>query len=247
MVYLSIAIPAYNEEKRIGKTLERVRKFLAAKNYEWEIIVVDDGSRDKTAEAAAGLNDGRISVIRNSSNRGKGYAVRRGVLDAAGEVVLFSDADLSTPIEELDRMLVWMDRGYDVVIGSRAAAGAFIELYQPWYRVALGKAFNLLVRAFLLDGFEDTQCGFKCFRREAGRAVFSRTRINGFAFDVEALLIARRLGCRIKEMPVRWRNSPESKVSVVGGSLGIFTDLVRIKLYDRDFSRYYKRPDEQNR
>ncbi len=200
--------------------------------------MVDDGSTDKTADTVRRLisendnDDKRLSCYRNPVNRGKGYSVRRGMLEAKGEVVLFSDADLSTPIEELKKMLLCIDDGFDVVIGSRALPGSVIELYQPWYRVLLGKFFNLVVSIFVLNGFKDTQCGFKCFKKEAAFSIFKMQSIDGFAFDVESLLIANRLGFKIKEVPVRWKNAADSKVKILSGSVRVFIDLFKIKLLD---------------
>ncbi|HLA50820.1 MAG TPA: dolichyl-phosphate beta-glucosyltransferase, partial [Thermodesulfobacteriota bacterium] len=176
----------------------------------------------------------RLKVITNPINRGKGYSVKRGILVSKGEIVLFSDADLSTPIEELDKMLPWIDdKGYYVVIGSRALPDSIIEVSQPWYRQTMGKIFNLFVRAFVLKGFKDTQCGFKCFKREAALKIFNLQRLNRFTFDVEILLIAKRLGLKIKEVPVRWINSSESKVGIITGSLCMLWELLMIRIYDR--------------
>ena len=234
MVYLSIVIPAYNEEERIASALLKVINFLSVKKYLWEIIVVDDGSTDRTSEAVEKLikNDERLAVIKNSVNRGKGYSIRTGVFASKGEVILFSDADLSTPIEELDKILPLIHVGYDIVIGSRALPNSIVEVPQSWHRQTMGKIFNILVRLFILNGFKDTQCGFKCFKREAAMRIFSLQRISGFAFDVEILLIAKRLGLKIKEAPVRWINSPESKVNLISGSLSMLFELLKIKLYD---------------
>jgi dolichyl-phosphate beta-glucosyltransferase len=231
-VFLSIVIPAFNEESRIGPTLRRVRGYLAGKDFASEIIVVDDGSRDRTAAAATealpASAEGRL--LSRARNRGKGYAVREGVLAARGDWILFSDADLSTPIEEMDKFLARLDEGFDVLIGSRALPGSAILVRQSPIREAMGKTFNLLVRLLVLRGFRDTQCGFKLFRREAARAVFSAARIAGFGFDVEALRLCRALGVRVLEIPVVWRNSAPSKVRLVSGSLGMIADLVRIRL-----------------
>ena len=178
MIFLSVIIPAYNEEMRITGTLQKILAYLCTKEYLWEIIVVDDGSIDKTSEAAKGIRkDERLTVMRNPVNRGKGYSVKKGVLASRGDVILFSDADLSTPIEELDKMLPWFKIGYDVVIGSRALPDSMVEVYQPWYRQAMGKIFNVLVRTFVLKGFKDTQCGFKCFTGDAAMKIFGIQRL----------------------------------------------------------------------
>lgn len=233
MIYLSIIIPAYNEEKRIISTLSKVLDYLSTKNYDWEIILVDDGSTDRTTDAAReAVKDKRLKVIKNPINKGKGYSVKRGILASKGEVVLFSDADLSTPIEELDKMLLWINKGYDIVIGSRGLADSIIEAPQPWHRQTMGKLFNLLARLLVLDGFRDTQCGFKCFKRDAAVHIFSLQRLIGFTFDVEVLYIAKKIGLKIKDAPVRWINSPDSRVGIVSGSLSMLIELFKIRFYD---------------
>lgn len=223
---LSVVIPAYNEGQRLPPTLERIQRHLASRPGGHEIIVVDDGSTDATAEVAT--RAGAI-VLRNEGNRGKGYSVRRGMLHAQGDRRLMTDADLSTPIEELERLMACLDEGHDVVIASRAMAGSRIEIHQPWYRENLGRAFNVLVRILVLPGLHDTQCGFKLFTAAAARDAFSASRLNGFSFDVEALVAARRRGYRIAEIPVTWRNDEASRVGMVRGGMA-FLDLVRIRL-----------------
>jgi dolichyl-phosphate beta-glucosyltransferase len=214
-----------NEAERLPRTLERIATHLGGRRGTWEIVVVDDGSRDRTAERAEAAG---ATVLRNEANRGKGYAVRRGMLAARGARRLMTDADLSTPIEELERLGARMDEGHDVVIGSRALPGARIEVRQPWYRENMGRLFNLFVRALAVPGVMDTQCGFKLFTAAAARDVFSAMRLDGFSFDVEALFLARRKGYRIAEVPVVWRNDAASRVSLVRGFLA-FPDLLRIR------------------
>jgi dolichyl-phosphate beta-glucosyltransferase len=214
-----------NEAERLPRSLERIAAHLGGRGGKWEIVVVDDGSRDRTAERAEAAG---ATVLRNEGNRGKGYAVRRGMLAARGERRLMTDADLSTPIEELERLGARMDEGYDVVIGSRALPGARIEVRQPWYRENMGRLFNLFVRALAVPGVTDTQCGFKLFTAAAARDVFAATRLDGFSFDVEALFLARRKGYRIAEVPVVWRNHAASRVSLLRGFLA-FPDLLRIR------------------
>jgi dolichyl-phosphate beta-glucosyltransferase len=204
---LSVVIPTYNEACRIGPSLELVWNYLCA-NYGrggFEIIVVDDGSRDRTATLVEEFTSRgpEIRLIRLPMNRGKGAAVRAGMLAAAGEAVLFSDADLSTPIEQVEGTLRLLREGSDVVIGSRALAQSQVLTRQAPLRESLGRLFNRLIRACLGIPFPDTQCGFKLFRREAAREVFQRARTDGFAFDVEAILLALQLGYVIREMPVR--------------------------------------------
>jgi dolichyl-phosphate beta-glucosyltransferase len=230
-VFLSVVVPAYDEEERIGPSLAAIGSYLGSKPFSSEVIVVDDGSGDRTAEVAAAARGIPSRVIRLERNRGKGRAVREGVLAAAGEVILFSDADLSTPITELDKFLPRLERGDDVVIGSRALADSVIEVRQSRPRETMGKAFNLLVRILVLRGFRDTQCGFKAFRRAAAMDLFSRLRTTGFAFDVEILMLARRLGCRVAEVPVVWRNSPSSRVRLVRSSWRMLRELLKIRTF----------------
>lgn len=220
-------IPAYNEALRLPSTLSRVRQHLAARKGEHEIVVVDDGSTDATAEVARAAG-GAVRVLRHQPNRGKGYAARRGMLAATGDRRLMTDADLSTPIEELAGLEAALDRGYDVAIGSRAVDGARIEVRQPAYREAMGRLFNVLVQGLLLPGLSDTQCGFKLFTARAAEAAFGPCRLDGFSFDVEALYAARRRGLRIAEVPVVWRNDAATRVSLGGGGAA-FADLLRIR------------------
>jgi dolichyl-phosphate beta-glucosyltransferase len=224
---LSVVIPSFNEAGRLPATLARIREHLAARGRPHEIVVVDDGSTDATAEVARAAG-GVVRVLRHQPNRGKGYATRRGMLAATGETRLMTDADLSTPIEDLASLEAALARGYDVAIGSRAVAGARIEVRQPAYREAMGRLFNLLVQALLLPGLSDTQCGFKLFTAEAAEAAFSVCRLDGFSFDVEALYAARRRGLRIAEVPVVWRNDAATRVSLGGGGAAFF-DLLRIR------------------
>jgi len=231
---LSIIIPAYNEEKRLAGALAKMQDYLSARDYKWEIIVVDDGSADRTSDIAKEvIKGGNLMVIKNPTNCGKGYSVRTGVLASKGNIVLFSDADLSTPIEEFDKMLPCIEKGYDIVIGSRMLPESVIEVRQPRYREIMGKTFNILIRTLGLGRFKDTQCGFKCFRREAALKIFNLQKINGFAFDVEILYIAQKFGLKIKDVPVRWINSPDSRVGIVGGSLSMLMALLKIKFYER--------------
>jgi dolichyl-phosphate beta-glucosyltransferase len=172
---------------------------------------------------------GSHQILCNEQNRGKGYSVRRGALEAAGEVVLFSDADLSTPIEEVEKLERALRDGADVAIGSRALAESDIQIRQPFYRERMGKVFNLLVRLLVFPGISDTQCGFKAFTREATREIFSRQTLPGFAFDVEILYIARLLRCRVKEVPVIWRDSPQTKVGALRDSFRMFRDILKVR------------------
>jgi dolichyl-phosphate beta-glucosyltransferase len=224
---LSVVIPAYNEARRLPATLTRVTEYLGKAKRAGEVVVVDDGSSDATADAARAAG-GAVRVLRHQPNRGKGYAVRRGMLAATGGRRLMTDADLSTPIEELVRLEAELDRGADVAIGSRAVAGARIEVHQPAYREAMGRLFNVLVQALLLPGLADTQCGFKLFTAAAAETAFGACRLDGFCFDVEALYVARRRGLRIAEVPVVWRNDAATRVGLGGGGVA-FADLLRIR------------------
>jgi len=216
-IELSVIVPAYKEEQRLGPTLVRIREYLSGRDGTSEIIVVDDGSSDRTSEVAmehlAGYPNAK--VLRNEPNAGKGYSVRRGMLAARGEYCLFSDADLSTPIEEFDKLHAAHQAGAAVAIGSRALATSQIEKHQPLTRELAGRAFNLFIRTFIMHGIRDTQCGFKSFRRETITPVFGRQTIDRWGFDVEILYIAKRLGFEVAEVPVRWLNDEASKVSAV--------------------------------
>lgn len=227
---LSIVVPAYNEARRILPSLASVFANMETRHLPYEVLVVDDGSTDDTAAVIRQHFGERpqLRLLSYGGNRGKGYAVRFGAGQATGDVVLFSDADFSTPIEELDKMLPLLEQGYDMVIGSRAMKGAEIRERQPFYREGAGKLFNLLVRLLVAPEFHDTQCGFKCYRREALRPVLERLQIDGFAFDVEMIALARAAGLRIAEVPVVWINSPTSKVGV-GGGAAAFLDLIGIR------------------
>jgi dolichyl-phosphate beta-glucosyltransferase len=226
---LSVVIPAYNEAKRLPLTLTRIRAFLDARGEDYEIVVADDGSRDDTARCARESGGPHLVLLSGGPNRGKGHAVRRGMLAARGALRLMSDADLSTPIEELGLLEARLREGRDVVIASRAAAGARIEVRQPFFREAAGRLFNALVRLLLVPGIADTQCGFKLFTAAAATASFEPAQLDGFSFDVEALFIARRRGLRIAEVPVRWRNDEATHVSAWRGATA-FLDLFRIRL-----------------
>jgi dolichyl-phosphate beta-glucosyltransferase len=224
---ISIIVPAFNEEKRLPETLRAIQRYLAASGWEFaEVIVVDDGSRDNTVEAACRAG---ARVLRNPGNRGKGYTVRHGMLEAQGDWALFTDADLSAPIEELGKL--WRaaeDARAQVAIGSRALDRSLIGVHQPFFREASGRIFNLAMRAVTCLPFHDTQCGFKLFETRAAREIFRRQRLNGFGFDVEILFIARRLGCRAVEVPVRWDDVAGTKVSLVRG-LAAFLDPLRVR------------------
>jgi dolichyl-phosphate beta-glucosyltransferase len=231
-IYLSVVIPAHNEADRIGPTLERVVAYLCRQPYSWEVVVVDDVSSDATAEVVARYQRGeaRVRLVQRTADPGKGAAVQAGMLAAQGRRVLFSDADLSTPIEELEKMCDAVEReGYDVAIGSRALPESDLRVRQPWYREMMGRGFNLMVRLVALRGFKDTQCGFKLFRGEVVGDLFRRQTIMGFAFDVEILYLAVQRGLRVKEAPVTWINSRRSKVDPIRDSLRMARDMIGIR------------------
>ena len=228
-------IPAFNEARRIGATLEAVAGYLRDRNTEAEVIVVDDGSEDDTVALVTRYAEEHpvppVRLVHNGANRGKGYSVRHGVLEAEGNVVLFTDADGSTPIAEAPKLLRRLASGEaDVAIGSRELPESDLALPQPRHRRLMGWVFRNLVRLLVVRGFRDTQCGFKAFAREAARDVFGRQTLDGFAFDVEVLFLARRLGYRVAEVPVRWLDSRHSRVRVGRDSLRMFLDLFRIRL-----------------
>ena len=217
---LSLVIPAYNEEKRLPVSLARIADWLGSRTpaISAEVLVVDDGSSDRTAAVAEKTAGGlglAFRVIRLPENRGKGAAVRAGALEAKGAHVLVTDADLSTPIAEYDRLRAVLDGGTDVVIASRGLLGSRIVVPQPWYRRRIGRVFPLLVRLLVTRAFVDTQCGFKLYRRAAAAALFEPLRHEGFAFDVEVLVRALKRGMRVREEAVEWRNSPESTVNIL--------------------------------
>jgi dolichyl-phosphate beta-glucosyltransferase len=236
--FLSVIIPAYNEEQRLPATLEAVFKYLSRAGFSYEILVVNDGSRDGTAELVQRLAKTipHLALMDNAVNRGKGSVVRQGMLAARGDVRLFADADNSTSIEQFENMLSYItgDEGtpYDVVIGSRAVRGAKLAPPQSLFRRIAGKALNLFTQALLLPGVWDTQCGFKAFTARAAHEVFSRARVNGWAFDVEALGLARALGFRVKEVPVVWKNNALSRVPLSAGLHFIWENItIRLMLW----------------
>jgi dolichyl-phosphate beta-glucosyltransferase len=228
--YLSIIIPAFNEEDRILSTLDRIRPFLNDRDYSSDVIVVDDGSTDRTTDVVEAHRPfwPALSLVRHARNRGKGSSVRTGFEHAKGEILLFTDADLSTPIEETDKLLDAIKLGADVAIGSRAMKESAIRVHQPWYRETMGKIFNQIVRLVALPEIGDTQCGFKAFTRKAAEVIIRRQSIEGFAFDVEMLFIAKRLGFGIREVPISWINHPKSHVHVIIDSLRMLRDVIRI-------------------
>ena len=228
---LSVVIPCYNEEQRLPRTVELIERYLDGKETAYELILVDDGSVDGTRAvmdaAARGHAGVRIEVLPH--NRGKGRALEAGVGAATGDQILVTDADLSTPIEELDKLQAALRNGAGIAIGSRALRASRVEVSQPFYRVVMGKGFNLIVQAVLLPGIWDTQCGFKLFRADVAHQVFANLITDGFGYDPEVLYRARKQGVKIAEVPVVWRNSAPTKVSAVRSSFDMLKHVVRLR------------------
>ena len=232
---LSIIIPAYNEERRIGPTLERILAYLRMRRWAAEVLVVTNGSSDGTGRAVRSVTSDSIPLrlLEGTVNRGKGFCVRRGMLEASGDLRLFTDADLSTPIEEVERLVHAIDHGHDIAIGSRRLAESRITVAQPWWRRTMGGTFAWCVRRAGVPDIMDTQCGFKLFTATAAMRIFPRQLVEAFGFDVEVLWIARRLGLSVAEVPVTWTDDPRSTVRPVVDSLRMLSDLVRIRRADR--------------
>ena len=237
--YLSIVIPAYNESARIEHTLERVMECVSKQAWDAEVLVVDDGSSDDTPEIVRRWMQvySRLHLVRNPGNRGKGYSVRNGLLQAAGEVVMFTDADLSAPMEEAERLLAVIDAGADVAIGSRWIDRTRQTIHQPLYRRFFGRCFNRLTRTVMGLPFKDTQCGFKAFRRPAAQIIFRLQRIERWGFDPEILFIARKLRFKICEVPVTWGHDERSRISYLKDGIKMLEELAHIR-YNSIFGRY---------
>lgn len=238
--YLSVIIPAYNEQSRIADSLYEIKDYLSEQPYHSEIIVVDDGSNDLTTEIVKFIDiygkeineHDEGTLMENHKNVGKGYSIARGMMRASGEIILFTDADLSTPITELPKLLAYFDEGFDVVIGSRNMQDSQVEK-KPWYRNLMSSLFNTAVRLISIRGINDTQCGFKAYRREVAHQVASLQRIYGFGFDVEHLYIAKKSGYRIKEVGVEWHHKEGSTVDPLPDAITMFLDLLRIRWLHR--------------
>ena len=233
-VFLSVVIPVYNEAARIPSALAQVLQYLESLGESYEVVIVDDGSTDETAELVEKVcrQNRSVRLLRHPTNHGKGFAVRQGILDARGQYILFTDADLSSPMTEAERLLGPLRSGYDVVFGSRALRPEWIGVHQSRFRESGGKLFNVFLRALTGLEFRDTQCGFKAFRRQAGRAIFARQRIPRFGFDVEVLYLARKFGFRALEVPVHWDHSAASKVRLLRDGARMCFDLLRIRWND---------------
>ena len=228
-IFLSIVVPAYNEEARIAASVEALVRYLEGQPYAWEVVVVDDGSTDRTAAIMRDLSkdDARLR-LEAVEHGGKGWAVKHGMLATTGRYRFMCDADLAMPIEQLSRFLDQMDNGYDVVIGSRQISGAR-RFNESAARHMIGRIFNWTVRLLAVGGYEDTQCGFKCFAGEVADALFPLQQVPGFGFDVEILYLAERTGLRVLEIPIDWYHQPNSKVRPVMDSISMLWDTVRIR------------------
>jgi len=238
-IYLSVIIPAYNEEKRLPHTLREIDEYLKQQNYQSEIIVVSDGSRDKTVEVVKNLATkiNNLQVLDFEENMGKGFGVKEGMLAAKGEFRLFTDADNSTPINQIEKMWPYFKEACGIVIGSRDVKGAILDPPQPTFRRLTGEAFKYLRKIIVgLWDIEDSQCGFKCFTKEAVGKIFPKCKINRWAFDPEILIIAKEMGYKIKEIPIYWKNDLQSKVKFKS-MVKMFLDLFKIKL--NEIKGYY--------
>lgn len=229
-MYLSIIIPAYNEEKRIGKTISAINEYLQKQNYAYEIIVSDDGSKDNTVKLVKNLGEKveNLRVIDNKENHGKGYVVRQGIMEAKGEYRLFMDADNATSVDQVENLLPFFKDGYDVVIGDRDLKESEIEKHQPRFKEILGDMANVLIQVLAVPGIKDTQCGFKCFSANFAENIFPKLKVDRWGFDIEILALARKFGYKIKTVPIVWINDEESKVSM-SGYIDTLKELFQIK------------------
>ena len=240
-VFLSLVIPAYNEEARISATLERVISYLEGRSYSWEVLVADDGSSDGTAALVAEVAASQPNLrLMSLSHRGKGWAVKNGMMAARGEYRVLCDADLSVPIEQVERLLPPQVQGVDIALGSRATKGAQ-RIGEPSRRHLMGRIYNVLVRTIAVPGIQDTQCGFKCYRGEVVPSLFQRQTMDGFAFDVEVLFLAGKDGLTLREIPIDWYYREHSKVRAFRDSLAMTLDLLRIRW--RHLRGRYRRQD----
>lgn len=239
--YLTLIVPAYNEEGRLPASLERMAHYLSQRDYSHELVVVDDGSRDGTRDVVRSFAETRpwVRLVHYDNaagqpvNRGKGFAVRMGVQHAVGRDILFSDADLSTPIEEMEKLLPPISRGdCDIAIASRALPESDLAVHQPFYREWMGRSFNRVVQALAVPGIKDTQCGFKAFRGEVAKRIFGLAQVDGFGFDPEILFLARKYGYTIREVPVTWRHMDESRVNPLTAPASMLRELCEIRLND---------------
>lgn len=230
--YLSVVIPAYNEEKIIETSLKKIVKYLKDKDYTWEIIVSDDGSKDNTAKIVKDFKRQGVRLVRAEENQGKGAALRRGILDSYGVVIIFMDADLSVPISNIDKFLGEFDKGFDVIIASRRTHGSEIKVHQPWLRENMGRVFTFLTNVITQANVSDFTCGFKGFTKAAAKKIFRVSKINRWAYDAEIIFLARKFGYKIKEVPIVWENRSDTRVRLKSVVLETFRDLLKIRMYD---------------
>ncbi len=244
--FLSIVIPAFNEEKRLGDTLDRIAAYVMENSIDSEIVVVDDGSMDETPEIArkASLRHSSVRLVRNEENMGKGFSIRRGFLASKGSLVLVTDADLSAPIEEFDTLFkVLREHDQDIVIGSRGIDSSKIEIKQPWLRRIMGKVFNRVVRSITKLPFKDTQCGFKLMVRQKVKPIIEIMRVDRFSYDVELLFLAHTFGLKIVEVPVVWRDSRATRVKMISDSFNMIWDVAKIR-FDYRRGKYGEKKEE---
>jgi len=232
-IYLSLVIPAFNEEKRLSLTLNSIYAYFMNEDFYWEVIVVDDGSSDQTSTVAESFKQviPSIQLIRNDANHGKGYSIRQGIAKARGSVIGFMDADYKTPIEEIEKFLPALVAGYDIVIGSRGLPGARTEYPVSWHRLIGSRVFGIIMHVIVgLRDISDTQCGFKFFRKEIALDLFARQILNGYMFDVEILYLAEKSGYSIKQIPIRWMFDPDSRLRLIRGNMANMLELFRIRM-----------------
>lgn len=243
-VDLEVVIPAYNEQDRIGRTLERIKEYYGGQGYSWRCVVVSDGSKDRTNEIVSNFAEQNPEFKLNAytQNRGKGYAVRLGMTQANAQRVLFCDADLATPQEETEKLWKALDEGFDIAIGSRPLKDSKLEIHQPWIREHLGRVFNKVVQIMSVKGIDDTQCGFKMFTQKASQDVFSRCKFDGFSIDFEALMIAHDLEYKTAEIPIRWSHQDGSKVSILRDGPRMLRDLVKLRMMGK--KARLRKPDD---
>ena len=245
MPHLSVVVPAYNEEERLPRTLSRLHEYYESQAYPYDVIIVNDGSKDGTAKLVREFvaTHPKFQLIDYSPNHGKGYAVRTGILAAKGDLVLFCDADLATPQEETEKLLPHLLDGADVAIGSRPLRDSNLEKHQPLYRELFGRMANKLIQLLAVRGIQDTQCGFKMFSARAAREIFTRCKLDEFGFDFEGLMVARDLGYRIDEVPIRWLDQEGSKVVLMRDGPRALRDLVRIRAAGKKRRLTVRNPD----
>lgn len=232
--FLSIVAPLYNEEKRLVNGFNAIHSYLKDKFYTWEIILVDDGSQDKTHEMVLDIENryANVHAIKNEKNMGKGSAVRNGVLCATGDIILFTDIDLSVPISYVDAFIAKIQEGYDAAIGSRRIKGSIIETHQPFIREFMGRCFTFLSNLLLGINFSDHTCGMKAFKKEAAHALFKRQILERWAFDSEILFLSKKLGLRVIEAPVSWKDMPGTKVRKIKDAITSFIEIIKIRFYN---------------